>query len=483
MPPSEVMAMLSVSVPPIALRRRSAAFRLILAASLAAAGVLALAAGDRGIQAQDRAPLVSVVELDSAIDKVSERFLSRALDKAADEEAELVVIMIDTPGGLLDSTRQMVRDILLSPVPVVAYVAPTGARAASAGTFIGAAAAVLAMAPATNIGAASVVSGDGSDLPDTLQRKANEDAAALLRDIAGQRGRNVEALERTVFQATSYSSTEAVENGIADLIAADIDDLLEQLDGRTLTANGVDVVVDTQGARISRTDMSVFEKILSFLSNPNIAFLLISLGSLGIIVELWNPGLFVPGTVGVAFLILGFAGVGQLDFHWAGVALIALAIFLFILEATAPGVSYFGVAGVVSLVLGGIFLVGFFGTPALEGPNARVSRWLLGVIAGSVGLFAVWFGYQIRAARRLPAYVSPTAAGALVGQVGIVTAELHPEGQVRVAGEEWTAELESGGVLAEGEQVTVSSVEDIHLRVTPGETKATPQAETAEDTT
>ena len=227
----------------------------------------------------------------------------------------------------------MVNAILESPVPTAVYVAPAGAHAASAGTFIGAAANILAMAPVTEIGAAAVVGGQGEDLSETLQVKANEDAAALIRGIAEKRGRNIEALEATVFEAKAYSAEEALEIGIADVVANDLDELLHWAEGRTVeTATGEIVLENLLNSRIEESKYSIWDRFLSAIANPNLAFLLISLGSLALIVELWNFGSFIPGTIGVALLVIGFAGVGQLPFQWAGIVLIALAMALLAAE-------------------------------------------------------------------------------------------------------------------------------------------------------
>ena len=254
----------------------------------------------------------------------------------------VVIIELDTPGGLLDATRTIVTDIFASPVPVVVYVAPEGAQAASAGTFIAAAASIAAMAPATNIGAASVVGPGGEDLPETLQKKANEDAAAFLRSIADRRERPGDALEAAVFEAAAYSAEESVELGIADLAAANTGDLLSQLDGMEVeVSDGKTVTLQTTGMVIERVDMNVIERALSILANPNIAFLLISIGGIALIVEIWNIGLWIPGTIGVVLLLLGFAGVGQLPFSWAGVGLMVLAMVLFLLGGAGPGSRIF----------------------------------------------------------------------------------------------------------------------------------------------
>ena len=450
------------------------AVRVLIALALLAAGLAGLAESGRAEAAQAGENVARIIELDGAIDNVAARYIKRGLESAASGGVGLVIIELDTPGGLLDATRTIVTDLFASQVPVVVYVAPEGAQAASAGTFIAAAASKLAMAPATNIGAASVVGPGGEDLPETLQKKANQDAAAFLRSIADRRDRPGDALEAAVFEAAAYSAEESVELGIADLIAANTGDLLSQLDGTEVeVSDGKTVTLQTTGMVIERVDMNVIERALSFLANPNIAFLLISIGGIALIVEIWNIGLWIPGTIGVILLLLGFAGVGHLPFSWAGVGLMALAMVLFLLEAQAPGVGYFGAAGTVCLILGGIFLVGFFGTPELPGPQIGVSRWLLFSVGAVAGLVVLWFANEIRRSRRDDRYVSPVAHGRIIGMDAVVEVRLAPTGEVRVAGETWTAELEGQGAAEIGEKVVVSRREDIKLYVARPEQEQT----------
>jgi membrane-bound serine protease (ClpP class) len=410
---------------------------------------------------------VVLIRLDGPIDGVSARFIDRGLKTADEQNSQLVVLMLNTPGGLLDSTRDIVESFLASKVPIVVYVAPEGAQAASAGTFIGAAANILVMAPTTNIGAASVVSSDGSDLPDTLGKKASQDAAAFIRSIAERRDRNVSKLEDTVLSAAAYSALEAVDLRIADLIAVDYGSLLQQLDGYEVGSGDEFITLDLSNVTTTTVDLSLLEQLLSFISNPSIAFLLVSLGGLGVIVELWNPGLWVPGTLGILFLVLGWAGIGQLPFSWAGAALIALSLLLFYLETTAPGIGYFGVAGTITLILGGIFIVGFFGSPGIPGDTPIVSRWLLGVVAVSMGAFVLWFASELRKSKRITKYQSPTVSGNLIGATGVVSTELSPSGEILVHGEYWTGEMESGAaeIIAAGTNVEVISVDGNHLKV------------------
>jgi membrane-bound serine protease (ClpP class) len=445
------------------------AFRVVAFVVVVAALVFTGVAQTQGAAA--RGPVV-VIELDGAIDKVSARFLERGLKEAEDRGATVAIVRIDTPGGLLDATRDMVGDIFASPVPVVSYVAPEGAQAASAGTFVAAAASLLAMAPATNIGAAAVVGAGGEDLPETLSRKATEDASALIRSIATRRGRPVEALEATVREARSYSASEARALGIADMLAVDLDRLVVQLDGWTLDTADGRKVVDTTGAEIETIEMSLFERILSFLADPNVAFLLISLGTLALAVEIWSPGLWVPGAIGVLCLVLGFAGVGFLPFTWAAVLLLGLAVLFFVLEALHPGVGLFGAFGAVALVLGGLFMLG---GSELPGQAVSVSPWLLGAVGALALLVTVSLVREMRLSHR-PVYVSPYARESLVGELADVTVRLAPQGEVRLAGETWGAELRGADSAEVGQQVRVAELSQLGLLVEPaGSTE--PEAE------
>ena len=454
------------------MKRALRAVRVLLAVLVMLAGLWGMSfSGDQPAFAQstDNDTTVVLIRLDGAIDGVSARFIARGLDTAVEQDAQLVVLMLDTPGGLLDATRDIVASILASEVPVAVYVAPEGARAASAGTFIGASADILAMAPATNIGAAAVVQADGSDLPETLDQKASQDAAAFIRSIAERRGRNVSALEGTVLSASAYSALEAVELGVADLVAVDYASLLHDLDGYEVGTDSETIILDLANVRTNTVDLSLLEQVLSFISSPDIAFLLISLGGLGVIVELWHPGLWVPGTLGVLFLILGWAGVGQLPFSWAGVALITLSLLLFYLESTAVGIGYFGVAAIISLILGGIFLLGFFGSPGIPGDAPAISRWLLISVGAVTGALMLWFAMELRKARQIRLYQSPTATMSLVGATGVVSTDLSLAGEVVVNGEYWSGEAEPGTArkISAGANIEVVSVDGNHLKVKP----------------
>lgn len=417
-------------------------------------------------QAQAVGPAtVRLIEIDRAIDSVTERFLLRELDDAQASGIGLIVIRLNTPGGSLDSTRKIVSAMLASSTPIATWVAPVGAQAASAGTFVAAAGHIFAMATGTNTGAAAVVSLTGDELSDTLQAKANEDAAALMRSIARERGRNVSALEATVFDAKAYTADEALDKEIADLVASDINGLLSELDGVPVDINGTAVQLNTSFAAIEHAQLGALERILTIISNPSLAFLFISLGGIGLIVELWNFGTWIPGILGIVFLILGFTGIGQLSFEWAGIALIGVALVMFILEITlAPGLGIFGIGGVIALIAGGLFLFPVWDTPDLPGAPRIVNRWMLGGI-GAVMLAAVLLIIrEIRMDREAVPYTPAGSTDRLIGQIAEAVTPLTPTGSVRIAGEVWSAESISGNV-DQGAAVRIHSVDGVSLIV------------------
>ncbi len=411
---------------------------------------------------------LALIKLDSAIDPVSERYLVRELDKAQEDVYSLAVILLDTPGGLLDSTRVMVNAVLTSRIPTAVYVSPSGSHAASAGTFIAAAANILAMAPVTEIGAASVVGSQGEDLDETLQAKANEDAAALLRGIANQRDRNVEALEATIFDARAYSAEEAVELGIADLLAKDLDELLLWAEGKTVeTAAGSVTISGILNSDVEERSYSVWDRFLSLIANPNLAFIFISLGTLALIVELWTFGTFIPGTIGIVLLVLGFAGLGQLPFQWAGLALIVLAFALIAAEIfVSPGLGFFGVAGAIALILGGLFLFPF---PSGDAPDLQetvtVSRWLLAAVGAIVLGFVIWLIWELRKVSKNESYIPIGSSDLLRGQTASVTKMLNPEGEIYIAGEHWTARTQDQTPVEIGDSVRIVDIDGVTLIV------------------
>ena len=432
-------------------------------AALVVAGLIGILADEAAAQPSDS--YIAVITVDGAIDAVAANYLSRALDVATERGAALAIVLLDTPGGLLDSTRKMVEDIFGSPVPVAVYVFPPGAQAASAGTFVMAAGHVAAMAPSTNVGAAAPVGPSGEDLPETLASKATEDAAAFLRSIADERGRNADALEATVLESASYSAGEAVDQKVADLVASDIDDLIGQLDGRSVQLAGAERVLEIEGLPTETIHPNLLERFLGVIANPNIALLLLSIGGFGILIEFYNPGAFVPGVFGVIALALAFVALGNLPVNWTGFGLIALSMVLFFVELQAPGVSVPGILGGIAFLVGAFLLFGGFSPQPLDGPNFRVSVWVLvGIGAGIAAIMTLLIRTSLRA-RRMPQLASQHGIAAAIGQMGGAATVLDPAGTVLVLGEEWSALSETGARIERGEQVEVTAVKGLMLIV------------------
>ena len=411
---------------------------------------------------QPNSPHALVMTVDGIINSVKEGFISRAIDQAEEDGAELLIIQLDTPGGLLSSTREIVKLLLESPVPVVVFVSPKGARAGSAGTFITAAANLAVMAPGTNIGAATPISATGQDLEDTLASKIENDTAALIRSIAQTRGRNQDKLEETVRSAASYSAQEALADNVVDLIADDLEDLLAKVDGLTAETSVGTIQLQTEGLELRDFNKSILEHFLEFISDPNVSFILLTVGGLGIVVEMFNPGLIAPGVVGVICLLLAFLALGNLPVNWAGVVFVILATVLTVLEIVVAGFGILGVGAIVSLIVGGLILFTQFGDVSPTMPTIEVSRWLISGTGGVVSLallYVVGLAYQSR--RQGP----PEKAASLAGMQGKVTGELAPKGIVLVGNETWTAISEDDSVISIGEPVEISSVDGLTLTV------------------
>ena len=403
-----------------------------------------------------------VMTVDGIINPVKEGFISRAIDRAEEDGAELLVIQLDTPGGLLSSTREIVELLLESPVPVAVFVSPKGARAGSAGTFITAAANFAVMASGTNIGAATPISSTGQDLEDTLASKIENDTAALIRSIAQTRGRNQDKLEETVRSAASYSAQEALADNVVDLIADNLEDLLAKLDGLTADTSVGIVELQTRGLEQRPFSKNILEHFLEFISDPNVSFILLTVGGLGIVVEMFNPGLIAPGVVGVICLLLAFLAVGNLPVNWAGVVFVILATVLTVLEIVVAGFGILGVGAVVSLIVGGLILFTQFGDASPTMPTIEVSRWLL---SGTGGVVTLALAYVVGLAYQSRKQGPPEKALALAGMQGTVTGELTPRGVVLVGNETWTAISEDDSVIPIGEQVEVRRVDGLVLTV------------------
>jgi membrane-bound serine protease (ClpP class) len=401
---------------------------------------------------------VLVFTVSGVINPLTARYLEAGLREA--DAAAAVVVRLNTPGGLETSMRRMVQAMLNSAVPVVVYVAPPGARAASAGMFITLAAHVAAMAPATNIGAAHPVA-LGGRADDTAVEKLVNDAAALARSLAETRGRNAEWAERAVRESVSITAQAAVERDVIDLIARDLPGLLGAIDGRTVTTTAGPTTLATAGVAVVERPMSLPSRILQALTHPNIAYLLFTLGLIGLLVEFYNPGMLVPGVLGGISLIVASVAFSSLPINWAAVLLLLLAVGLLIAELLAEGVGILGVGGLTAFVLGSLMLYSPLGPTSPAMPAVRVSPWLIGTMTGLlVGFFALVLRALVRAHR------GPVATGveALTGRVGIATSDLVPEGRVRIATETWRAVADPPGVRT-GEEIVVVGVSGITLRV------------------
>ena len=445
---------------PLPLWRRALAALAVLCLLLGLAGPLLARAQEGG-----PGPHILSMEVDGVINGVKVRYIQRALAQAQEDGAELLVMRLETPGGLLDATREIVELLLDAPAPVAVYVHPSGARAGSAGTFITAAANLAVMAPGSNIGAATPVSGTGEDLGETLASKVENDAAALMRSIAQERGRNAEPLEATVRQAASYSAREALQLNIIDFLADDMESLLQQADGRTVQTAAGEMVLQTRGLPVRTIGRNALEHFLEFLADPNVSFLLLTIGGLGIVIELLNPGLIVPVVVGAICLLLAFLSIGNLPVNWAGVAFILLAAVLAGGEVLVAGFGVLGVGAIVCLVVGGFLLFAQFGGGSPTLPPLSVNPWLIagvGLAAGG-GMYYV-ITQAVRSRRRGAGRVGVSAVQ-LVGQSGVVTQRLAPRGVVRVANETWTAVSDDGTMLERGTAVFVVAADGLVLTV------------------
>ena len=431
------------------------ASRIVLALSAVTLAALFLVPA-AGAQTEEASTSVPSIELDGDISPATEGWMASALSDAAEEDAPLAIVRLDTPGGLDSSMREIVKDILAAPMPVVVYVYPNGSRAGSAGVFITQAADVAAMAPETNIGSASPITSTGDDIGGTLGEKITNDAAAYVRALATEHGRNPELAERMVREATNVSAREALDAGLIDLIAADQTDLLSQLDGFRVKGPKAETL-ETAGYEVDERDMPLQYEILSFLVNPNIAFLLILIGLLGLALEAFAPGTLIPGAVGVVSLILGLIGAVQLPIAAIGVLLLLAGIGLMIAEANLPTGGILGVLGVGALIAGGLLL---FDT---GDEDFEINTWLVVGVAGVLGLGTVFIGAKAVQARHRPIASGPEQ---LIGEVARVREPLNPIGQVYVDGSLWKARGDSSsGPIGRDCRVIVDEIDGLTLVV------------------
>jgi membrane-bound serine protease (ClpP class) len=416
----------------------------LLLAAVAALGY----AGMLQAQPANPAPRVLLTEVNGVIGVATARQITRAIEKARSDKASALIIKLDTPGGLVSSTRDIIKEMVASPVPVIVYVAPSGARAASAGTFITYASNIAAMAPGTNIGAATPVElgglpgmpkeqpkdKDKKSEPETTapQRKTINDMVAMLRSLAQLRNRNADWAEKAVREAATLTAPEALKENVIDIVAGSVDDLLAQADGRKVTVDGMDMTVSTKGASIVTYEPDWRTRALSAIADPNIAFLLLMIGFYGILLEFWNPGTFVPGTVGAICLILALTALSALPVHYGALGLLVLGIALMVGEALTPGFGILGLGGLIAFIVGGIFL--------FEGADRDIEiavsmPLLIGFALTTAGLIFGVVGAAMKSRNRRPV----TGSEQIIGSRGEVVEWHGTTGQVRVLGEIWAA--------------------------------------------
>jgi membrane-bound serine protease (ClpP class) len=418
-------------------------------------------------------PVVHLAEVTGVINPLTADYVKRTVQEAEAAGSNALILRMDTPGGLDTAMRDIVQAILSSKVPVVVYVAPAGARAASAGLFIAMSAHVVAMAPGTNIGAAHPVSlGGGTD--EVAAEKALADAAAYMRSLAETRSRNQEWAERAVRESVSASATEAVDLNIADLIATDLPDLLQKIDGRQVTTASGQVTLRTAGATVAGVPMNFAERFLHVITEPNIALALISIGMIGILAEFYHPGLWYPGILGVISLVLAWMALGSLPTNWAGVLLLVLAFALLLAEIQSPGVGAFAAGAVLAFVLGSLLLFRPVGAPSPTAPDVHVNPAAVLVVGGGVGILILGALRAVARARFEPVAFGPET---LIGSVGIANERLAPHGTVHAGGEDWSA-VSAGPAIAAGRAVRVLRMDGLVLVVEPtDETPVLPSAE------
>jgi len=398
---------------------------------------------------------VEILTVDGTIVPVIADYIDRGISQAEEHGASVCVIELDTPGGLLDSTEKIVQKIMNARVPIVVYVSPKGAWAASAGTFITISAHIAAMTPGTTIGAAHPVAAGGEEIPEDQMKKIVEFSAKWMRTIAEERGRNMEEAELAVTESKSFTDVDALENNLVDLRAENLADLISQINGWNVTlAGGQQVILDTTNYGSTRNEMNAVEKFLQTISDPNIAYILFTLATIGLITEVSNPGMVFPGVIGGISLLLAFYSLGVLNAYWGGIALILLAVALFVAEYFTSSFGLLTTGGIISLVAGSLIL--FSHSPGIE-----VSRGLIAGVTVGVTAFAVFvIGAIVRGQRRR----KTTGAEGMIGEIAIAKTPLDPSGTVLAQGELWTAASE-GGKVARGEEVIINKVQGLKLWV------------------
>jgi membrane-bound serine protease (ClpP class) len=409
-----------------------------------------------GVWIASAAPKAMAVDVDGMVHPVTTEIVASALDRARQQGAVVVIVRLNTPGGLMDAMRETIEKMVAAPVPVVTYVAPSGGRAASAGFFLLEAGDLAAMAPGTNTGAAHPVA-LGGDMDAVMKQKVENDAAAYLRSICTKRGRNSALAETAVRESKSFTEREAFDQHLVDLIASSEADLLAALDGRTVTRfDGSKVRLDTKGASIEVYERTLRERIISAIADPNIALVLLVLGALGIYVEFSSPGLIAPGVVGAILVLLGLSALSVLPINWLGAGLLILALALFVLEAKFTSHGILGIGGAVAMVLGAVILV--------NGPIPEMRiRWstAIGLALPFSAITLLLLSLVVRARR----HKVETGVEGMIGATGSAITELSPEGKVLVRGEYWDAVALRP--VTRGARVRITAVDKLKLTVEP----------------
>jgi membrane-bound serine protease (ClpP class) len=399
-------------------------------------------------------PHVDLIVIDGSINPAVDDFIRESIGRSKTNGARALIIQLDTPGGLLTSTRTIVKELLSDVVPVIVYVAPSGAGAGSAGVFITLAAHIAAMAPGTNIGAAHPVAGGGQEVKGVMGEKIENFTASFSESIAQQRGRNTEWAIQAVRKSVSITEKEALKIKVIDIVAKDIDDLLEQAHGRKVDIEGQKRELALKGARVQRYEMSLKQKVLNTIADPNIAYLLMMAGILGLYMEFAHPGVIFPGVAGAICLLLAFVSLQLLPINYTGLALIILGIGLLIGEAFYPSFGVLGIGGIISLTLGSLLL---FDTPMSD---FGVDRTIVFTAVGTLGSFVLAVSYLVFRSQKEKVTLGVEG---LIGEIGVVKDKLSPTGRVFVHGETWTAEADNE--IDVGEKVEVVGVEGMVLKV------------------
>lgn len=401
-------------------------------------------------------PRVLQIDVDHVIHPLTAEIITQALEQAREDDAAAVIIRLDTPGGLLKATQQIIQQIVASPVPVITFVGPSGGRAASAGFMILLAGDIAAMAPATNTGAAHPVM-LGGQMDEIMKQKVENDAAAAMRAVAEKRGRNIELAQQAVIESKAFTEKEALDSNLIDLIENDIPSLISALNGRTIKRfDGADTTLDLSGATVYPYELSTRQRLLLPLIDPNLAFILLLLGAAGIYLEVSNPGLILPGVTGGILVILGAMALSLLPINWAGVALLILGVTCFVLEATITSHGILALGGSIAMVLGAVMLVDT-GVPQLS------ISW--GTAVAATIPFAAITVFLLRLAIKSFRYKVTTGSAGMVGELGVARTEINHTGRVFVHGEWWNARSERS--IPPGSDIRVVSVDGLTVLVEP----------------